>query len=103
MLLMPSRYEPCGLAQMIAMRYGCLPIVHATGGLSDSVTDETGFRFKSATPRSLRTALVKALTVYADRERWRAQQQTAMRADFSWSKPAQEYFELYQSLLSKAK
>jgi len=103
MLLMPSRYEPCGLAQMIAMRYGCLPIVHATGGLSDTVTDATGFRFKSATPRSLRTALVKALTVYADRERWRAKQQTAMRADFSWAKPAQEYFELYQTLLAKSK
>ena len=103
MLLMPSRYEPCGLAQMIAMRYGCLPIVHATGGLSDTVTDETGFRFKSATPRSLRTALVKALAVYADRERWRALQQSAMRADFSWPKSAQEYFELYQSLLEKEK
>lgn len=103
MLLMPSRYEPCGLAQMIAMRYGCLPIVHATGGLSDTVNDATGFRFKSATPRSLRTALVKALTVYTDREHWRAKQQTAMRADFSWAKPAQEYFELYQSLLSNAR
>lgn len=101
MLLMPSRYEPCGLAQMIAMRYGCLPIVHVTGGLSDTVTDATGFRFKSATPRSLRTALIKALTVYADREHWRAKQLAAMSADFSWAKPAQEYFELYQALLSK--
>jgi starch synthase len=101
MLLMPSRYEPCGLAQMIAMRYGCLPIVHATGGLSDTVTDEVGFVFKSATPRSLRTALVKALSVYPDRQRWRALQQTAMRKDFSWAKPAQEYFELYQTLLEK--
>ncbi len=103
MLLMPSRYEPCGLAQMIAMRYGCLPIVHATGGLNDTVTDETGFRFKSAAPRSLRAALVKALSVYPDRTRWRAMQQSAMRADFSWSKPAREYFELYRTLLSKTK
>ncbi len=101
MLLMPSRYEPCGLAQMIAMRYGCLPIVHATGGLKDTVTDEVGFVFKSATPRSLRTALVKALSVYPDRGHWRALQQTAMRKDFSWAKPAREYFELYQTLLDK--
>jgi starch synthase len=103
MLLMPSRYEPCGLAQMIAMRYGCLPIVHATGGLADTVTDEVGFRFKSATPRSLRTALVKALAVYSDRDRWRVLQESAMHTNFSWTKPAQEYFELYQTLLSKPK
>lgn len=103
MLLMPSRYEPCGLAQMIAMRYGCIPVVHAVGGLEDTVTDATGFRFKSATPRSLRAALVKALAVYSDRERWRALQQSAMRKDFSWAEPAREYFELYQTLLEKQK
>ena len=101
MLLMPSRYEPCGLAQMIAMRYGCLPIAHATGGLNDTVTDSTGFRFKSATPRSLRTALIKALAIYADRVQWRILQQNAMREDFSWAKPAAEYFKLYQELLGK--
>ncbi len=103
MLLMPSRYEPCGLAQMIAMRYGCLPIVHVTGGLSDTVTDETGFRFKTASPRSLRTALVKALTAYPDRARWRTMQQAAMRVDFSWDKSAGQYFELYQKLLTASK
>ncbi len=101
MLLMPSRYEPCGLAQMIAMRYGCLPIVHVTGGLGDTVTDETGFRFKSATPRSLRTSIVKALTVYSDREHWRLMQQKAMRVDFSWLKSAGEYYQLYKTLLAK--
>ena len=103
LLLMPSRYEPCGLAQMIAMRYGCLPVVHATGGLSDTVTDATGFRFKSATPRSLRSAILKALAVYPDRERWIQLQKTAMRADFSWAGSAQKYLELYESLLKKAK
>ena len=101
MLLMPSRYEPCGLAQMIAMRYGCIPIVHVTGGLGDTVTDETGFRFKSATPRSLRTSIVKALTVYSDREHWRLMQKKAMRVDFSWLKSAREYFQLYKTLLAK--
>jgi len=103
MLVMPSRYEPCGLAQMIAMRYGCLPVVHLTGGLNDTVTDATGFRFKTATTRSLRSALIKALAVYSDRERWLTQQKAAMREDFSWTKSAKEYFELYQSLLSKPK
>jgi starch synthase len=103
MLVMPSRYEPCGLAQMIAMRYGCLPIVHITGGLGDTVTDATGFRFKSATTRSLRSALIKALAAYSDRQRWLTQQKAAMREDFSWAKSAGEYFELYQSLLSKPK
>ncbi len=99
--LMPSRYEPCGLSQMIAMRYGCLPIVHATGGLSDTVTDATGFPFKSAAPRSLRSAILKALAVYSDRERWLSQQKTAMREDFSWARSAMKYFELYESLLDK--
>jgi starch synthase len=100
---MPSRYEPCGLAQLIAMRYGCLPVVHLTGGLNDTVTDATGFRFKSATARSLRAALIKALAAYADRPRWVEQQKAAMREDFSWAKSAKEYFELYQTLLAKAK
>jgi starch synthase len=101
MLLMPSRYEPCGLAQMIAMRYGCLPIVHVTGGLGDTVSESTGFRFRSATPRSLRTALVKALTVYSDREQWLSMQNNAMREDFSWVHSAEKYYNLYQNLLSK--
>ncbi|MEW5939834.1 MAG: glycogen/starch synthase [Chloroflexota bacterium] len=103
MFPMPSRYEPCGLAQMIAMRYGCLPIVHATGGLNDTVTDAVGFRFKSATPRSLRAALLKALTAYSDRERWLAQQKNAMREDFSWGPSAKQYLDLYESLMSKPK
>jgi starch synthase len=102
-LLMPSRYEPCGLAQMIAMRYGCLPIVHATGGLSDTVTDAVGFRFKSNTPRTLRAAIIKSLAAYSDRPRWLSQQTAAMRADFSWAQSAKKYFELYQSLVTKAK
>lgn len=101
MLLMPSRYEPCGLAQMIAMRYGCLPIVHMTGGLGDTVTDSTGFRFKSASSRSLRTALVKALAVYVDRDLWISMQKKAMSADFSWSKSATQYLEIYKSLMAK--
>lgn len=97
-LLMPSRNEPWGPNQMIAMRYGCLPLVHAVGGLNDTVTDATGFRFKAATEKSLRTALLKALTAYSDRDRWLTQQQAAMREDFSWSAAAARYYGLYQQL-----
>ncbi len=103
MFLMPSRYEPCGLAQMIAMRYGCVPIVHATGGLSDTVTEDRGFLFHSATPRALRAALLKAFALYPDRQRWRLLQEAGMRADFSWLRSARQYFELYQTLLQSLK
>lgn len=101
MLLMPSRYEPCGLAQMIAMRYGCIPVVHATGGLSDTVNATNGFLFKTDTPRAFRAAILKALTAFSDRDVWIARQKNAMQADFSWGQSAQKYFELYQSLLDK--
>ena len=101
MLLMPSRYEPCGLAQMIAMRYGCLPVVHSTGGLADTVDDSTGFLYKADTARSFRAAILKALTAFADRDGWLARQKNAMRRDFSWGASAQKYLELYQSLLEK--
>lgn len=101
MLLMPSRYEPCGLAQMIAMRYGCIPIVHATGGLSDTVNNSNGFLFKTGTPRAFRGAILKALAAFSDRDAWIARQKKAMQEDFSWGRSAQKYFELYQSLLNK--
>ena len=101
MLLMPSRYEPCGLAQMIAMRYGCIPVVHATGGLSDTVNAKNGFLYKTDTPRAFRSAVLKALAAFSDRDDWIARQKNAMRADFSWGQSAQKYLELYQSLLDK--
>lgn len=105
MLLMPSRYEPCGLAQMIAMRYGCLPVANATGGLRDTIFDlddpahSTGFLFESATVRALSAALRRALSAYADRKGWQARQAFAMRQDFAWTRSAQAYFNLYQDLL----
>ncbi len=101
-LLMPSRYEPCGLAQMIAMRYGCLPLVRATGGLKDTVIpDQTGFVFDGNTAGALAAAIRKALALYPDRERWQTMQQTAMSQDFSWERSARRYFNLYQTLLSR--
>jgi starch synthase len=106
MLLMPSRYEPCGLAQMIAMRYGCVPLARATGGLVDTIqphTDAkngTGFLFEEATPEAFASALHTALVVFGDRRRWQALQRSGMAMDFSWEKSAGQYYVLYKSLLA---
>lgn len=99
MLLMPSRYEPCGLAQMIAMRYGCIPVVRAAGGLRDTVTSETGFIFEKAHVQSLSAGIRAALRVYPDQERWKQLQLAGMSRDFSWGNSATQYFALYQSLV----
>lgn len=105
MLLMPSRYEPCGLAQMIAMRYGCLPIAHATGGLRDTIDDlddparSSGFLFETATTDALAAALRRALSAYSDAKGWQARQIYAMRQDFSWAHSAQAYLALYLDLM----
>ena len=83
MLLMPSRYEPCGLSQMIAMRYGCVPVVRATGGLNDTVKHgETGFVFDKAHHMSLIGAVKAGLKIYSDRERWQKIQRAGMAQDF---------------------
>ena len=105
-LLMPSRYEPCGLAQMMAMRYGCVPLARATGGLKDTIVDadsdvkhSTGFLFEPATGAALAQALERALAVYADKKRWQAIQVRGMGLDFSWEKSALAYVLLYKELL----
>jgi starch synthase len=99
--LMPSDFEPCGISQMIAMRYGCLPLVPDIGGLSNTVHDmQTGFVYRGenrqAACRALLATLDKALGCYAgDRERWAAMQMQAMSARFEWALSAQKYIELY--------
>jgi starch synthase len=105
-LLMPSRYEPCGLSQMIAMHYGCVPIARATGGLSDTIHDpaeteqSTGFLFTPPEPEALANAIYKALDIYTqDPPAWRDIQIRGMQQDFSWARSAQEYLERYLSLL----
>lgn len=99
LILMPSRYEPCGLAQMIAMRYGCLPLVRATGGLKDSVRDgETGFIFQDATNISLADGIQRALDLYSQPALWENSQRKAMNEDFSWQRSAQQYANIYLSL-----
>ena len=100
--LMPSRYEPCGLSQMIAMRYGSIPLVRAVGGLHDTVTDsETGFVFVDTKVKSFNDTLRRALDVYPDRTRWGSLQKAGMVQDFSWTKSARQYLAVYQKLMNE--
>jgi starch synthase len=98
--LMPSRYEPCGLGQMIALRYGTIPVVHKTGGLADTVTQENGFVFDSYRTDSLVEAVRKAAAEYAVPARWFALMGRAMQYRFSWETSAGEYRELYEHALT---
>jgi starch synthase len=97
LFLMPSLYEPCGLGQMIAMRFGTLPVVREVGGLADTVDPESGFLFADFTTDALRAAIESALDLYRrDPEAWRAMQYTAMSRDFSWAASARRYQALYR-------
>ena len=101
--LMPSLFEPCGLGQMIAMRYGSIPLVRAVGGLHDTVTDsETGFVFVDKKVKSFNDTLRRALQCYPDRSRWLNLQKVGMAQDFSWSNSAQKYLDLYKKLINEA-
>lgn len=100
MFLMPSRFEPCGLGQMIAMRYGTLPIARATGGLEDTVDKEVGFKFEKFSKNEFYKTLKEAVDMYHDKPlRWREMQENAMKRDFSWNKSAEEYVKLYKKLV----
>jgi starch synthase len=106
MFLMPSFVEPCGLGQMIAMRYGSVPVVRETGGLADTVTDYTtdkrhgtGFVFQERTAEGCQNALRRALEAYHDRETWRALQVRGMESDFSWTASANAYVDLYRKAI----
>ena len=96
--LMPSRFEPCGLGQMIALRYGSVPIVRATGGLADTVReglDGNGFVFHPFDARHFQEAIARALTSYRDTEGWAQLRERGMRADHSWAQSARRYVDLY--------
>ncbi len=102
--LMPSRYEPCGISQMIAMRYGSVPLVRAVGGLHDTVTDsETGFAFVDAKVKSFNDALRRALELLPYHSRWANMQKAGMALDFGWQASAQKYAELYKKLISESR
>jgi starch synthase len=107
--LMPSRFEPCGLNQMYSLRYGTIPVVHATGGLYDTVEDVsvtrrgrygrrtgTGFTFDEYTPTALLAALRRAVESFANRPSWRRIQKAGMAKDFSWDASARAYVDVYQ-------
>jgi starch synthase len=110
MLVVPSRFEPCGLVQMYALRYGTLPIVHRTGGLADSVVQltpdsleggtGTGFLFDAPTPAALAEAAAEAIAFARGApDSWRAAQRNAMTVDFGWRHAAGQYLEVYQNAL----
>ncbi|GAB4484190.1 MAG: glycogen synthase GlgA [Thermodesulfovibrionales bacterium] len=106
--LMPSRYEPCGLGQMIAMRYGTLPVARATGGLKDTISDVrhleargTGFLFADASASSLRAACQRAVCVYADPAKHARIIGEAMRTDFSWRATAERYLSLCRAAIRR--
>lgn len=107
MFLMPSLFEPCGIGQMLAMRYGTLPIVRETGGLKDTVnpynryTDEgNGFSFKNYNAHEMLYCIQRGIELYKDKETWRLLVANAMNTDSSWKKSAQEYINVYEELLS---
>jgi len=101
--LMPSRYEPCGISQMIAMRYGSVPLVRAVGGLHDTVTDsETGFVFVDNKVKSFNDTVRRALQLVPYHSRWMQLQKAGMAQDFSWSKSALKYLELYKKLMESS-
>jgi starch synthase len=100
--VMPSQTEPCGLNQMVAMRYGCVPVVRAVGGLADSVSDYNprtgegnGFSFTPYDPMALYTAIVRAVETYRHRDIWRQLVRRCMTSDFSWDRSAERYVDLY--------
>ncbi len=106
LFLMPSRSEPCGLAQMIASRYGTVPVVRETGGLSDTIRpynkytgEGNGFSFTNYNAHEMMGVLENALSLYADQEKWDALVSRVMSVDFSWSASAEKYIKLYRAML----
>ncbi len=104
--LMPSQSEPCGLAQMVALRYGTIPIVRETGGLNDTIIDSgdgegNGFTFKSYNAHDMLNTVWRAITGYADKKGWAVLRDRAMKCDNSWSASANAYIKLYKEIIGK--
>ena len=107
-ILVPSRFEPCGLTQLYGLAYGCVPVVARTGGLADTVIDAnpaalaagvaTGVQFDGVHYHALRAAIDRTMALYADRDTWRRIQRSGMKADFSWAASARAYADLYRGL-----
>jgi starch synthase len=104
MFLMPSQYEPCGLTQLRAQRYGALPIGRGVGGIADTIEDDaTGFLFDEFTSGALDHGMARALTRFADPVQWEPRMRAAMRRDFSWGVAAERYAEVYRRAIAIAK
>lgn len=108
--LMPSRFEPCGLGQMIAVRYGCIPIVRATGGLADTITEfnpatgkGNGFVFDDYTAKAFQAAIERGLAVWRDQKAWSGLVTSAMKEDWSWARSAKEYVRFYKEAIKVSK
>lgn len=108
MFLMPSRYEPCGLSQIYSLKYGTVPVVHATGGLDDTIEEwdpaagsGTGFKFYPYEPAAFLAALDRAFATFADKEAWLKLQRNGMAKDYSWREPAGEYLRLYEECVRR--
>jgi starch synthase len=106
MFLMPSRFEPCGLGQLIAMRYGSVPIVRAVGGLADTVQEYdprtgegNGFCFVNYDPWEFFAAIVRALALFRVKDIWRMLQERGMNADHSWTASAKRYVDVYRNAI----
>jgi starch synthase len=110
-IVIPSRFEPCGLTQLYGLRYGCVPIVARTGGLADTVIDAneaataagvaTGFQFAPESAAALGHAIRRMVSAHAEPTVWAAMQKQGMKADVSWDRSAQKYVQLYKSLIAK--
>jgi len=111
-ILIPSRFEPCGLTQLYGLRYGCVPVAANTGGLADTIVDAneaavnagvaTGFLFHGVTPAGLTRALQHTIARYANRKIWKSIQEQGMRADFSWTRSGRQYADLYRRFAKTA-
>ncbi len=107
--LMPSKSEPCGLAQMVSLRYGTLPIVRETGGLKDSIIDVgenldgNGFTFKTYNAHDMLGAIDRAAGLYYNRDLWKKAVHNGMQSDFTWKRSAGEYIQLYRTILCEEK
>ncbi len=100
MFLMPSRYEPCGLNQIYSLKYGTVPVVRATGGLDDTIDEDTGFKFRDYSGDALLETVRVALRAYQDLDSWTRRMRRGMEKDFSWNASAGEYVDLYRRLVA---
>ena len=101
LFLMPSKYEPCGLGQLISLRYGTIPLVFKTGGLADTITEKNGFIFDAYKEEALLKTMKEAITAYKNKKEWLGLVRKAMQCDFSWEGAAKNYLRLYEKARAK--